>query len=82
MASTSTTSAAPPIGAALQKAVRQHQADVGIALDGDGDRVVMADDKGVLYDGDRLIYIIARHRQHKRSAQGRGGGHVNDQSRG
>lgn len=48
---------------ALQKAVRQHHADLGIALDGDGDRVVMVDSKGVLYDGDQLIYIIAKHRQ-------------------
>jgi phosphoglucosamine mutase len=51
--------------AALQEAVGLHQADIGIALDGDGDRVIMADEKGVLYDGDRLIYIIARHRQQK-----------------
>ncbi|MDN5836945.1 MAG: phosphoglucosamine mutase, partial [Nitrosospira sp.] len=35
------------------------------ALDGDGDRVVMADKESVLYDGDRLIYIIAKHRQRK-----------------
>ncbi len=49
----------------LQEAVRLHQADIGIALDGDGDRVIMADEKGVLYDGDRLIYIIAKHRQRK-----------------
>ncbi len=45
--------------ASIQEAVMRHQADIGIALDGDGDRVVMADKKGVLYDGDRLIYIIA-----------------------
>lgn len=50
---------------ALQEAVRRHQADIGIALDGDGDRVVMVDNKGTLYDGDRLIYVIARHRQRK-----------------
>ena len=49
--------------ATLQQAVRQHQADIGIALDGDGDRVIMADNKGTLYDGDQLVYIIARHRQ-------------------
>jgi phosphoglucosamine mutase len=52
-------------GATLEKAVRQHNADIGVALDGDGDRVIMADNKGVLYDGDRLIYIIARHRKQK-----------------
>lgn len=47
----------------LQKAVVEHQADLGIALDGDGDRLVMVDSAGTLYDGDQLIYVIARHRQ-------------------
>jgi phosphoglucosamine mutase len=47
----------------LQKAVQEHQADLGIALDGDGDRLIMADAAGKLYDGDQLLYIIARHRQ-------------------
>ncbi len=47
----------------LQKAVVEHQADLGIALDGDGDRLIMADAAGKLYDGDQLLYIIARHRQ-------------------
>ena len=47
----------------LQEAVRHHQADIGVALDGDGDRVIMTDGEGVLYDGDRLIYIIAKHRK-------------------
>jgi phosphoglucosamine mutase len=56
--------------ASIQEAVIRHQADLGIALDGDGDRVVMADKKGVLYDGDRLIYIIARHRQQKGTLRG------------
>lgn len=51
--------------AALQEAVTHYQANIGIALDGDGDRVVMVDDTGRLYDGDQLIYIIARHRQQK-----------------
>ncbi len=49
----------------LQKAVKQHHADLGIALDGDGDRLMMVDKKGTLYDGDQLIYIIAKHRQQK-----------------
>jgi phosphoglucosamine mutase len=49
--------------ATLQEAVRHHRADIGVALDGDGDRVVMTDGEGVLYDGDRLIYIIAKHRK-------------------
>jgi len=47
----------------LQKAVMEHHADLGIALDGDGDRLVMVDADGTLYDGDQLMYVIARHRQ-------------------
>jgi len=46
----------------LQAAVRQHGADVGIALDGDGDRVIMVDDTGAEVDGDELLYVIARSR--------------------
>jgi phosphoglucosamine mutase len=44
---------------ALQKAVVEHQADLGIAFDGDGDRVMMVDAEGNLLDGDQLLYIIA-----------------------
>ncbi len=44
---------------ALQKAVVAHQADLGIAFDGDGDRVLMVDAEGRLLDGDQLLYIIA-----------------------
>jgi phosphoglucosamine mutase len=44
---------------ALQKAVIAHQADMGIAFDGDGDRVLMVDANGQLLDGDQLLYIIA-----------------------
>ncbi len=47
----------------LQKAVIAHKADMGIALDGDADRVVMVDAEGRLYDGDQLLYIVAKHRQ-------------------
>lgn len=47
----------------LQQAVVAHQADLGIALDGDADRLVMVGADGRLYDGDQLLYIIARHRQ-------------------
>ena len=47
----------------LCKAVVEHHADIGIALDGDGDRLVMADMSGKLYDGDQMLYIIAKHRQ-------------------
>ncbi|PZP57670.1 MAG: phosphoglucosamine mutase [Azospira oryzae] len=44
---------------ALQQAVRHHGAELGIAFDGDGDRVVMCDAEGRLYDGDQLLYVIA-----------------------
>jgi phosphoglucosamine mutase len=47
----------------LQKAVVEHHADLGIALDGDGDRLIMVDAAGKLYDGDQLLYIVAKHRQ-------------------
>ncbi|HET7060844.1 MAG TPA: phosphoglucosamine mutase [Nitrosospira sp.] len=57
--------------ATIGNAVKQYKADIGIALDGDGDRVIMADNNGVLYDGDQLIYIIAVHR--KRNGLLRGG---------
>ena len=49
--------------AALQAAVLKHGADVGVALDGDGDRLIMVDAKGELVDGDELVFIIARRRQ-------------------
>lgn len=44
---------------ALQKAVVEFKADLGIAFDGDGDRVLMVDANGKLLDGDQLLYIIA-----------------------
>jgi phosphoglucosamine mutase len=43
----------------LQQAVVEHGAQLGIALDGDGDRLVVADQQGRLYDGDQLLYVIA-----------------------
>jgi phosphoglucosamine mutase len=46
----------------LQLTVSGVGADVGIALDGDGDRLVMVDHLGRLVDGDRLLYVIARDR--------------------
>lgn len=48
--------------AALRKAVLAQQADLGIALDGDGDRVMMVDAEGNLYDGDQLLFAIVRSR--------------------
>ena len=49
----------------LQKAVLAHQADVGIAFDGDADRVVMVDKNGQLIDGDHILYILATQAQNK-----------------
>jgi phosphoglucosamine mutase len=43
---------------AVQLAVRSHRADLGISLDGDGDRVFMADASGRLYNGDELLYVL------------------------
>ncbi len=48
---------------ALVDKVLETGADLGIAFDGDGDRVVMVDHKGEVVDGDELIYIIAKNRQ-------------------
>jgi len=50
----------------IQQAVMQHRADLGIALDGDADRLVMIDHKGEIVDGDELLFIIAMsRRQHQ-----------------
>ncbi|MGE5169947.1 MAG: phosphoglucosamine mutase [Rudaea sp.] len=49
----------------LAEQVLAHGADFGIALDGDGDRLAMADAEGRLYDGDQLLYVIARDYQRR-----------------
>jgi len=54
----------------LQKSVRDHGADAGIALDGDGDRVIMVDSRGELVDGDELLFIIACSRQRQGKLSG------------
>lgn len=46
---------------ALIAAVKQYRADLGIAFDGDGDRLAMVDHTGQLLDGDELLYILALH---------------------
>lgn len=45
---------------ALQTLVKESRADVGIALDGDGDRLIMVDDSGNVVDGDDILYVIAQ----------------------
>jgi phosphoglucosamine mutase len=54
----------------VRQAVLVHGADMGISLDGDGDRVMMVDRDGELLDGDDILYIIARSRQEKGGLKG------------
>jgi phosphoglucosamine mutase len=54
----------------LREIVLDHQANVGIALDGDGDRVIMVDHRGDLVDGDELLFIIAMSRQKEGTLNG------------
>ena len=55
---------------ALQQAVVEHKADLGIAFDGDGDRVLMVDSSGQLLEGDQLLYIITAARQQQGNLYG------------
>lgn len=48
---------------ALAKRVIEERADLGVAFDGDGDRVIMVDHNGAIVDGDEILYIIANHQQ-------------------
>jgi phosphoglucosamine mutase len=59
---------------ALCQSVTEYRADLGMALDGDGDRVVLVDETGSLVDGDQVMGLIANH--WKKSGQLRGGGLV------
>ncbi len=54
----------------LAKLVVANKADVGIALDGDADRLIMVDHEGVVVDGDELLYIIAKGAQDSGRLQG------------
>ena len=54
----------------LQAAVLAEHADLGIAFDGDGDRVLMVDHTGAIVDGDDLLFIIARDLQERNKLQG------------
>lgn len=47
---------------ALSQAVQKHKADLGIALDGDADRLMMTDSTGRVYNGDELLYLLAQDR--------------------
>lgn len=54
----------------VRKYVLENKADLGIALDGDGDRVIMIDHLGNQLDGDEMLYIIARERQKQGKLRG------------
>src|SRR5215471_19014092 len=54
----------------LKAAVVEHTADIGIALDGDGDRLLMVDCDGRAYDGDQLLYVIAMDYTRRRALEG------------
>ena len=55
---------------ALQKAVKENHADLGIAVDGDGDRLLMVDAEGTTYNGDQLLYVIASEAQRRGRLRG------------
>lgn len=44
----------------LREAVVEHKADLGLALDGDGDRLIIVDSRGRIIDGDQIVYALAR----------------------
>jgi phosphoglucosamine mutase len=55
---------------ALQAAMREHGAAIGVAVDGDADRVVMVDGSGRVFNGDELLYLIVRERLHSGPVSG------------
>src|SRR5947208_669997 len=54
----------------LVSEVKDQAADLGVALDGDGDRVLIVDDAGRAYGGDQLLYAVAKHRAAKKTLPG------------
>lgn len=60
----------------LVREVLAEQADLGVAFDGDGDRLIMVDSKGNIVDGDEILYIIAAHRLRRRRRQSEAGSGV------
>ena len=54
----------------ISKAVKKHRADLGIALDGDADRIILCDEKGKTIDGDKIIGMLARRWKDKKILRG------------
>lgn len=54
----------------LQQVVIDHKADIGIALDGDSDRVILVDENGECVDGDQILYILGMERKKNNCLQG------------
>ena len=54
----------------IKKFVKKHKADIGIALDGDADRVIMCDEKSQIIDGDQIIAMIAKRWKRKKILKG------------
>ena len=54
----------------IQQSVKTHNADIGIAFDGDADRVIMCDEKGEIIDGDQIIAMIAKNWKKKKILKG------------
>ena len=55
----------------MAEAVKEYRADIGIALDGDADRLVICDEKGQIVDGDQIMALIAGDWAAARQAEGR-----------
>ena len=55
---------------AMRQAVKKHKADLGIALDGDADRLILCDEQGTIIDGDQIIGMIATRWNKKKILEG------------
>ena len=54
----------------MQLSVKKHKANIGIALDGDADRIIMSDEKGKIVDGDQIIAALAKRWKNKKMLRG------------
>jgi phosphoglucosamine mutase len=54
----------------IQRAVKEHKANIGISLDGDADRIIMCDEKGNIIDGDQIIAALAKRWKNKKMLKG------------